>query len=154
MDEAAKTRFDIMSRVQKGGVRYIELQFTDVEGMVKDIVIPSQEIDESLVKGIWFDGSSIEGFARVAESDMYLVPDPSTFAVLPWQRGKDASARLICDVFTPDGQSFGGDPRAALKRATAEAAKMGLAFMTGPEMEFFLLKPGQDGALIPPNNER
>lgn len=107
MDAAAKTRFEIMSRIQRGGVRYIELQFTDVEGMVKDIVIPAQEIDESLVKGIWFDGSSIEGFARVAESDMYLVPDPSTFAVLPWQKEAEATARLICDVYTPDGQSFG-----------------------------------------------
>ena len=150
MDAAAKTRFEIMSRIQRGGVRYIELQFTDVEGMVKDIVIPAQEIDESLVKGIWFDGSSIEGFARVAESDMYLVPDPSTFAVLPWQKEAEATARLICDVYTPDGQSFGGDPRAALRRATGEAAKMGLEFATGPEMEFFLLRPGVDGALIPP----
>ena len=132
MDAAAKTRFEIMSRIQRGGVRYIELQFTDVEGMVKDIVIPAQEIDESLVKGIWFDGSSIEGFARVAESDMYLVPGslrPSPCS--PGRREAEATARLICDVYTPDGQSFGGDPRAALRRATGEAAKMGLEFCPG-----------------------
>ncbi|MGA2546399.1 MAG: type I glutamate--ammonia ligase [Rectinemataceae bacterium] len=150
MDAAAKVRFQIMSRVQQKGIRYIELQFTDVEGMVKNVVIPAQELDDSLAKGIWFDGSSIEGFARVAESDMYLLPDPSTFAVLPWQQGKDATARLICDVYTPDGQSFGGDPRAALKRAIAEASGMGLSFITGPEMEFFLLDPGVGGNLIPP----
>jgi glutamine synthetase len=150
MDAATRARFEIMSRAHQKGIRYIELQFTDVEGMVKSVVIPARELDDSLARGIWFDGSSIEGFARVAESDMYLVPDASTFAVLPWQAGEDATARLICDVYTPDGQSFGGDPRAVLKRAVAEAEKMGLTFHTGPEIEFFLLKPGADGSPIPP----
>jgi glutamine synthetase len=118
--------------------------------MVKNLTIPAGELDGSLSKGIWFDGSCIEGYARVAESDMYLMPDPSTFAILPWRSGGEAIARFICNVHTPDDQPFGGDPRAALIRAVLEAEAMGLVYSTSPEMEFFLLRMGHDGEIVPP----
>jgi len=141
---------DLIYRVEKESIRFIDLQFTDVVGVVKNITIPSFELEEAITKGIWFDGSAIEGFARVAESDMHLRPDLSTFAVLPWLEGDEATARLICDVFTPDGQPFQGDPRAVLKNSLEEAANMGFSYNTGPELEFFLLKPHANGSLVPP----
>jgi glutamine synthetase len=141
---------DVLARVEQHQIKFIDLQFTDVVGVVKNVTIPVAQLAETLDHGIWFDGSSIEGFARIAESDMYLVPDLDTFAVLPWLSGEEATARLICDVFTPNGQPFLGDPRAVLTRVLAEADKMGFAFNTGPELEFFLLKPGPDGKAIPP----
>jgi glutamine synthetase len=150
MDASDKTRFELMSLVQRNKVKFIELQFTDVAGMVKNLTIPANELDASLSRGIWFDGSSIEGYARVAESDMYLMPDPSTFAIIPWRTGGEAIARLICNVHTPDDQPFAGDPRAALIRAVQVAGAMGLEYGTGPEMEYFLLRTGQGGELVPP----
>ena len=144
------TPSEILARVQENQIKYIDLQFTDVVGVVKNVTIPAQELAHALENGIWFDGSSIEGFARVAESDMHLRPDTSTFAIVPWLKGEDATARLICDVFTPDGQPFAGDPRAVLKRVIAQAAELGLTYNTGPELEFFLLNLHPDGKLIPP----
>jgi glutamine synthetase len=144
------TSSEILATVEQGHIKFIDLQFTDVVGMVKNVTIPTQELPEALANGIWFDGSSIEGFARVAESDMHLRPDLATFATLPWLSGEEATARLICDVFTPDGQPFAGDPRSVLRRVVAQAAEMGLVYNTGPELEFFLLKPHADGGLIPP----
>jgi glutamine synthetase len=141
---------DVLARVEQNRIKFIDLQFTDVVGVVKNVTIPSQELSHALTKGIWFDGSAIEGFARVAESDMHLRPDISTFAILPWLSGEEATARLICDVFTPDAQPFPGDPRAVLKRAVEQAAQLGFCYNTGPELEFFLLKPHPDGSLIPP----
>jgi glutamine synthetase len=141
MDSFEKTRFELMSLVQRNKVKYLELQFTDVAGMVKNLTIPAGELDASLSKGIWFDGSSIEGYARVAESDMYLMPDPSTFAIVPWRSKGDAIARLICNVHTPDDQPFGGDPRAALIRAVQDAKAMGLSVLHEP----------RDGVLPPPH---
>jgi len=137
-------------QAEQAQIKFIDLQFIDVVGVVKNVTIPVHELQEALENGIWFDGSSIEGFARVAESDMHLRPDASTFSILPWLVGEDATARLICDVYTPDGQAFLGDPRAVLKRAIAEAEQMGFRYNTGPELEFFLLKPNADGSLIPP----
>jgi glutamine synthetase len=141
---------DILARVEKNKIRFIDLQFTDVVGVVKNVTIPAHELPAALENGIWFDGSSIEGFARIAESDMHLRPDLSTFVIIPWLTGEDATARLICDVFTPEGEPFAGDPRAALRRAIAAAEEMGFRFNTGPELEFFLLNPHPDGSLIPP----
>ena len=141
---------ELIARVEKAHIRFIDLQFTDVVGVVKNITIPVSELEEAITNGIWFDGSSIEGFARVAESDMHLRPDLNTFAFLPWLDEDEATGRLICDVFTPDGQPFQGDPRAVLKNALAEAAKMGFIYNTGPELEFFLLEPNADGKFIPP----
>ena len=139
-----------MSQAEKAQGKFIDLPFTDVVGVVKNVTIPAHEMRQALENGIWFDGSAIEGFARVAESDMHLRPDANTFAILPWLKGEDATARLICDVYTPDAQPFPGDPRAVLRRAIAEAEEMGFRYNTGPELEFFLLKPNQDGGLIPP----
>jgi glutamine synthetase len=150
MPNPALSHADILSRVETHQIKFIDLQFTDVVGVVKNVTIPVTQLVATLDHGIWFDGSSIEGFARIAESDMYLVPDLSTFAVLPWMSGEEATARLICDVYTPNGQPFLGDPRGVLARVVAEAEKMGFVFHTGPELEFFLLKTGADGSIIPP----
>ncbi len=135
--------------ISKDAVRFINLQFTDIMGIVKQITIPAEHWSTAVDHGIWFDGSSIEGFARIAESDMYLVPDLDTFAVIPWNRDDMCSARVICDVYTPEGVPFEGDPRYALKRALAKADQMGYGFNTGPELEFFLFKPGPNGELQP-----
>lgn len=141
---------DLLNRIQQHKIKYIDLQFTDVVGVVKNVTIPAHQAAEALQNGIWFDGSSIEGFARVAESDMHLRPDPTTFALIPWLTGDDATARLICNVYTPDGQAFPGDPRSILRRVIEDAAHMGFRYHTGPELEFFLLKPNADGSLVPP----
>lgn len=141
---------DLLDRIRQHQIKFIDLQFTDVVGVVKNVTIPAHEAAEALQNGIWFDGSSIEGFARVAESDMHLRPDPASFALIPWLKGEDATARLICNVYTPDGQPFPGDPRSILRRAIEDAEQMGFRYQTGPELEFFLLKPHADGSLIPP----
>lgn len=142
------TSEELLNRVKELGIRFIDLQFTDIVGVVKSVTIPAHQLSDALEKGVWFDGSAIEGFARVAESDMHLVPDITTFAVLPW--AKSATGRLICNVYTPNGQPFIGDPRAVLSRVLDEAARMGFIYNTGPELEFFLLKPHPDGSIIPP----
>jgi glutamine synthetase len=141
---------ELLEKVQSLEIKFIDLQFTDVVGVVKNVTIPVSQLSAALDHGTWFDGSSIEGFARIAESDMYLKPDLTTFAMLPWLGGDETTARLICDVYTPNGQPFLGDPRYVLRRAIEEADQMGFIFHTGPELEFFLLKPHDDGRLIPP----
>src|SRR5260370_8505021 len=132
---------DLLGRVERLNIKFIDLQFTDVVGVVKNVTVPVSELSMALDHGIWFDGSSIEGFGRIAESDMYLVPDRSTFAVLPWLSGDEMTARLICNVYTPNGQPFLGDPRGVLARMLDEAAQMGFTDQTGPAPEFFLLNP-------------
>ncbi|MBN8579446.1 MAG: type I glutamate--ammonia ligase [Anaerolineae bacterium] len=146
----SETISDILTRTEQNQIKFIDLQFTDVVGVVKNVTIPVHQLPAALENGIWFDGSSIEGFARVAESDMHLRPDTSTFAIIPWLKGEEATARLICNVFTPDGQPFPGDPRSILRKALDEAAEMGFRYNTGPELEFFLLKPNANGSLTPP----
>ena len=150
MNSSADQTAGIIARTEQNNIKFIDLQFTDVVGMVKNVTIPVHELTAAIENGIWFDGSSIDGFARVAESDMHLRPDPSTFAIIPWLTGEEATARLICDVFTPDGQPFPGDPRSILRRVINDAAQMGFGYNTGPELEFFLLKPNPNGSLIPP----
>ncbi len=150
MNHSADQIQSILSDVENSQIKFIDLQFTDVVGVVKNVTIPAHELSEALQNGIWFDGSSIEGFARIAESDMHLRPDITTFSMIPWLKGEDATARLICDVYTPDGQPFSGDPRAVLRKVLDQAAQMGFSYNTGPELEFFLFKPGQDGSLLPP----
>jgi glutamine synthetase len=133
------------------GIRFVQLQFTDIIGSVKAVTIPIHRLEDSVKHGTWFDGSSIEGFTRIAESDQYLMPDMSTFSEIPWQPGAGprGTARVICDVFTPNGQPFVGDPRHVLRRQVERAAKMGYKVNTGPELEFFLLRRGEDGAIEP-----
>jgi glutamine synthetase len=143
------TKEQIARRVAEEGVEFINLQFTDIVGVVKSVTIPVAELDTALDHGTWFDGSSVEGFARIAESDMYLVPDPETYAIIPWQRNSGVTARFICDVYTPTGEPFAGDPRHILKRAMQRAADEGWVYNIGPEPEFFLFNRGGDGYAIP-----
>jgi glutamine synthetase len=133
------------------GIRFIQLQFTDVIGHVKAVTIPIHQLEGSVRHGTWFDGSSIEGFTRIAESDQYLMPDMTTFAEIPWQKGSGprGTARVICDVFTPNGEPFVGDPRGVLRRQVERAKKLGYVVNTGPELEFFLLRRDEDGSIAP-----
>ena len=134
-----KTAEDIKAAVAEMNVGTISLQFTDILGTVKHVEIPVDQLDKALNGDLMFDGSSIEGFVRIEESDMYLRPDPKTFMILPWkmQEGK-RTARIICDVYNPDGTPFEGDPRYVLRRAATEAAELGYTMYVGPEPEFFL----------------
>lgn len=135
---AADAGRSIAERVENEGVRYIDLQFVDILGTMKSVTIPAHRFRQAVEHREWFDGSSVEGFARVSESDMYLRPDPSTFAIIPWEQNGDRTARVISDVFTPRGEPFAGDPRFILRRVMDEAAAAGFAYNVGPEMEFFL----------------
>src|SRR5258708_16208930 len=129
----------VLARVQEAKIAYLDLQFTDVTGIIKTVQIPARQLELAFREGIWFDGSAIEGFARVAESDMYLRPDASTFAILPWESHERKIGRLICDVYSPTGEPFPGDPRAVLRRAVEVAQQMGYRYVVAPELEFFLL---------------
>jgi len=128
----------LLEQVRADGVIFISLQFTDIMGNIKSVTIPVGRLEEALERGVWFDGSSIQGFARICEADMFLVPDPDTYRVLPWSSPDRLRARLLCDAHGPDGEPFKGDPRSALKRVVARAAEMGLIYNCGPELEFFL----------------
>src|SRR3712207_1300413 len=132
------TREQVMELADREQVRFVNLQFTDIVGMVKSVTIPLHQLEDCFHNGKWFDGSSVEGYARIAKSDMFLVPDPATFAVLPWEREPNAvTAKVVCDVFNPNGSRFEGDPRYILRRAIARAQALGYDFQTGPELEFF-----------------
>lgn len=139
------TKEDILRLAREWDVRFIRLQFTDILGIIKNVAISVEQLERALNSGIMFDGSSIEGFTRIQESDMYLKPDLDTFTVFPWHPQKSSVARLICDVYTPDGQPFVGDPRGTLKRVLAEAEEMGFTLFAGPEPEFYLFKLDAEG---------
>src|SRR6266540_2208331 len=126
--------------VEERGIKFIRLWFTDVLGFLKSIAITSQELEAALTEGIGFDGSAIEGFARIQEADMVAKPDPSTFQTIPW-RSESEVARMFCDVYDPDGTPFDGDPRFVLKRQLARAADLGFTFYVGPELEYFDFTP-------------
>ena len=138
---------DVLAKIEQENIDFVRLQFTDILGIVKNVSIPSNQARKAFDEGIYFDGSSIDGFVRIEESDMRLAPDPDTFAVLPWRRAQDGSgvARLICDVMGPDGQPFEGDPRTVLKRALDECDDMGFEPFAGPEPEFFIFQRDDDG---------
>lgn len=140
---------EVVKRAHGNGIKFIDLQFTDIMGNIKSVTIPVARLEEALERGVWFDGSSIQGFARIHESDMYLMPDPNTYRVLPWTSLERRRARLICDIKRPNGEPFEGDPRAALRRAIAYAEDLGYAYNCGPELEFFLFKRNGDGPLAP-----
>ena len=133
-------RSRVFQQAERDQIRFVNLQFTDIMGLVKTVTIPFHKFQDTVEHGLWFDGSSVEGFARIHESDMFLRPDLETFYLVPWDRGDNATARVICDVFTPDGEPFVGDPRGVLRRQLERAAKLGYKFQTGPELEFFLLR--------------
>lgn len=133
-----------LNKAEEDNVKLVLLQFTDIHGTIKSVMIPVHKLKESLEKGTWFDGSSIEGFTRIHESDMYLMPDPSTYAVISWSSSPDKIARFICDIYTPDNKPFEGDPRYILKKVMNEAEEMGYTFNIGPELEFYLFKNGDN----------
>lgn len=139
------TREEIIRLVQEQDVEFIRMQFTDIFGTLKNVALPVSQLEKALNNQVMFDGSSIEGFVRIEESDMYLYPDYDTFCILPWRPQQSRVARMICDVRTPEGEPFVGDPRSLLKRVLAEAAEMGYTFNLGPECEFFLFQMGEDG---------
>lgn len=138
---------EILSQAKKDKVTFVDLQFTDFLGNIKNSTIPFYKLEDALTRGIWIDGSSVEGFARIHESDMYLMPDPATYALLPWRNNLEEGrvARLICDVYKPNHEPFEGDPRNILKRALNEAKSLGFEYFTGPECEFFLFPKSTEG---------
>jgi len=131
-----------LKQAEKDGIEFITLQFTDLLGVIKEVIKPVEELEGTASHGVWFDGSSVEGFARIQESDLFLKPDLATYAVVPWLTEQGRTARFICDIYGADGEPFEGDPRFVLKRAAAEAAKDGFEYNVGPEPEFYLFKAG------------
>lgn len=132
-----KTKSEVIKLVKAHKVRYIRLWFTDVLGFLKGFTITIDELPRALGDGMGFDGSSIEGFARIEESDMIARPDPGTFAILPWESKDQPVARMFCDIYTPDGKPFEADPRFVLKKNLSRAKKMGFTYYVGPELEYF-----------------
>ena len=140
---------NLIARVREDGVQFVSLQFTDIMGTIKSVTIPVGRLEEILEQGLWFDGSSIEGFARIYESDMVLAPDPVTYQVFPWSAPGRRRARLICDIYGSDGQPVPSVPRQVLKRLLAQAAGRGYVYNVGPELEFFLFKRNDEDPTRP-----
>ncbi len=136
---------ELMKRIKDDNVKFVSLQFTDMVGAVKSVDMPLHNVEGAVEDGVWFDGSSVEGFARIQESDMRLKLDTETYAVLPWSPADRRRARIFCDIYMPDGKPFEGDPRGALKRALAKLAERGWTYNIGPEPEFFLFKEANGG---------
>src|SRR5688572_9282532 len=144
------TKKEVLAVAKEQKVEFINVMFTDLLGAMKALTIPVSKLEDAIDSNVWFDGSSIEGFARISESDMYLKPDLSTFAVIPWSKGTRAvTAMIIGDVYMPDGSPFQGDPRGILRRQLERAEKLGYRFNTGPELEFFLFRKDEAGNLAP-----
>jgi glutamine synthetase len=142
----------VLRTIEERDVRFVRLWFTDVVGSLKSVALAPAEVEGAFDEGLGFDGSSIEGLARVSESDMLLQPDPSTFQILPWRGETEPTSRMFCDILTPDGEPSPADPRNVLKRTLAKAAEMGFTCYTHPEIEFYLLESdrlGPNGAPIP-----
>ena len=139
------TKEDIIRMAKEEDVEFIRMQFTDIFGQLKNVAITKSQIEKAVNNQIMIDGSSIEGFVRIQESDQCLHPDLDTFTILPWRPQYDKVARLICDVYNPDGTPFIGDPRGILKRQLKRAADMGYTFNVGPECEFFLFETDENG---------
>ncbi len=144
MSNKKLTADDVRKLVIDKEIDFIRLQFVDIFGNMKNIAMTAKELERALDNKMMFDGSSIEGFVRIEESDMYLYPDPSTFTIMPWF-GEHKIARMICDIYRPDQQPFEGDPRNVLRKAIKEAENMGYDFFVGPECEFFLFQTDEEG---------
>ena len=138
-DQTAEQEY-VLRSARDNDVKFIRLWFTDILGNLKGFAIDVDDLEDAIARGVGFDGSAIEGFARIDESDMRAFPDPTTFAVLPWRPRQNAVARMFCDIYTPAGEPFSGDPRFALKRNLERLAKLGYTYYVGPELEFFYLK--------------
>lgn len=139
------SREDIIRIVEEEDVEFIRLQFTDMFGMLKNVALTASQLERALDNQCMFDGSAIDGFVRIEESDMYLYPDYNTFEIFPWRPQQGKVARLICDVYRPNGEPFEGDPRYVLKKVLKEAERMGYTFHVGPECEFFLFDTDESG---------
>ncbi|MSO27531.1 MAG: type I glutamate--ammonia ligase [Candidatus Nanopelagicales bacterium] len=139
----------VLRTIEERDIRFVRLWFTDVLGTLKSVAIAPAELEGAFAEGIGFDGSAIEGFARVAESDMLAKPDPSTFSLLPWRSEGPGVARMFCDILTPDGAPSYADPRYALKRTLTKAANLGFTFYTHPEVEFYLFKESPVAGQVP-----
>lgn len=139
------TKQDVIDLVRENDVEFIRLQFSDLFGTMKNVAITARQLEKALDNKCTFDGSSVDGFVRIEESDMYLYPDLDSFAIFPWNAGGNRVARLICDVYGQDGLPFAGDPRNVLKRVMVECQKMGYKFNVGPECEFFLFHTDEEG---------
>jgi glutamine synthetase len=139
------TNQDVLRIVEENDVKFVRLQFTDVFGILKNVAITSRQLPRVLEEGCMFDGSSIDGFVRIEESDMLLLPDTDTFEIFPWRPQQGKVARLICDVYTTDGKPYDGCPRNVLKKALIRAEEMGFAMNVGPELEFFLFQTDAEG---------
>lgn len=139
----------VLRTLEERDVRFVRLWFTDVLGFLKSVAIAPAELEGAFAEGIGFDGSAIEGFARVYEADMVARPDPSTFQILPWRGNSPATARMFCDIQMPDGSPSYADPRFVLKRTLSRAAELGFTFYTHPEIEFFVFKDAPEKGRVP-----
>ena len=145
----------VIENIEKCGTKFVRLQFVDIHGTPKNMAIPlvkPDQIEDILKDGLLFDGSSVEGFVDINESDLILKPDPDTFSALPWRPEEKGVCRFICDIYWPEGKPFEGDPRYILKRALEKAEKAGYEYNVGPEPEFFILDQDEEGHLIPNDN--
>src|SRR5919109_4318714 len=141
MADQPQTADDVKSIVEDRDIRFVRLWFTDILGQLKSFSINAAELDDAFEGGMGFDGSSITGFNAIEESDMIAMPDPTTFAVLPWRPAESGVARMICDIVTPERQPYEGDPRHVLRRALERASAMGFdRFNVGPELEYFYFR--------------
>ena len=140
-----KQRDFVLRTIEERGVKFVRLWFTDVVGTLKSVAIAPAEVEGAFAEGLGFDGSAIEGLTRSFEADVLAHPDPTTFQILPWRGEIDPTARMFCDILTPDGQAAAADPRNVLKRALAKANDAGFTFYTHPEIEFYLLKSSTIG---------
>ena len=138
----------VMKKIEENDIKFVKLWFTDILGFLKSFSVPKEEIEKALNEGIGFDGSSIEGFVRIDESDMVAIPDPSTFAILPWRPKEKGVARMFCDIVTPDGKPFEGDPRYVLKKNLEKIKQKGFTFYTGPELEYFYFKDSKSTEIL------
>ncbi len=140
---------EILERVSKDNIRFVSYQFSDVTGVVKSVDAPVEQLAGALENGVWFDGSSVEGFARIQESDMHLRIDPDSYAVLPWSPEEFRRARFFCDIYQPDGSPFPGDPRGILKKNLKALEDRKWTFNVGPEPEFFLFRRNGEESIHP-----
>jgi glutamine synthetase len=148
MSTLCKTGDDVKKFVKEKDISFIQFWFTDVLGFLKSFAITPSELDEALTEGMGFDGSSIEGFARIEESDMIAMPDPETFQLVPWRSKEKPVARMFCDILQPDGSNYDGDPRYVLKRVLKEVADKGYTYYLGPELEYFYFKDNTCAEII------
>ncbi len=147
-------REEVSKIIKKENIKFLQMQFMDILGNVKTVIMPSDKFDKAMDDGVLFDGSSIVGYATIEESDMRGIPDLNTFQILPWYDGNAKTARIICDIHTSNGEQFAGDPRFVLKRMIRKANEMGYGYFTGPEFEFFLFKLNENGEPVPVPNDR